>query len=219
MSVRLIGQYDSPFVRRVAIVLHHYGVPFERQVLSVFTDFDALLEVNPLGKVPALVLDSGEHLFDSRMIIDYLTRQVPVADRLVPETDADRFKVMQAEAVALGLAEKAYERGIEYARRQPDKVDEVWSARLARQIASALDWLDAREPAPWLCGDSLSLADISCATAFTFLREKQQIALSRGQYPALDAHCDRCEALPAFRSAAYSAAEAHASGWRLPGSR
>ncbi|MEL6266318.1 MAG: glutathione S-transferase N-terminal domain-containing protein, partial [Pseudomonadota bacterium] len=50
----LVGQYDSPFVRRVAIALHHYGLPFERRVLSVFLDFDALLAIHPAGKVPAL---------------------------------------------------------------------------------------------------------------------------------------------------------------------
>src|SRR5262249_57239123 len=68
----LIGQYDSPFVRRVAVTLHCYDLPFERRVLSVFTDFDAMLTINPLGKVPVLQLDDGERLFDSRAILDYL---------------------------------------------------------------------------------------------------------------------------------------------------
>ncbi|MEM7377792.1 MAG: glutathione S-transferase family protein [Pseudomonadota bacterium] len=214
--MRLIGQYDSPFVRRVAITLNHYGLPFDRQVLSVFTDFEAVLALNPLGKVPVLVLDSGEHLADSRLIVDHLTRAVPEADRLLPDAPDARLAVLQVEAVAVGLAEKAYERGIEYARRQPGAVDAAWAARLARQIGSALAWLEARQPAPWLCGDALTLADISCATALTFLREKQQVPLARGQYPALDRHCDRCEALPAFANAAYSASEAARSGWQPP---
>ncbi len=68
----LVGQFDSPFVRRVAITMNHYGLPFERKILSVFTDFEKMLAVNPLGKVPALQLDDGEYIFDSRMIIDYL---------------------------------------------------------------------------------------------------------------------------------------------------
>ena len=73
----LVGQYDSPFVRRVAITMNFYGLSFERRVLSVFTDFDEMLKVNPLGKVPVLELDNGELLFDSRLIIDYLDRLVP----------------------------------------------------------------------------------------------------------------------------------------------
>ena len=58
----LIGQYDSPFVRRVAISLHHFGLAFDREVMSVFGDFDELTRQNPLGRVPALRLDDGEVL-------------------------------------------------------------------------------------------------------------------------------------------------------------
>ena len=50
----LVGQYDSPFVRRVAVVMHYYGLAFGRRVLSTFADFDAMLELGPLGKVPIL---------------------------------------------------------------------------------------------------------------------------------------------------------------------
>ena len=80
----LVGQFDSPFVRRVAIALHHYGHPFERQVLSVFRDFDAVLAINPMVKVPSLILDDGDTLFDSRTIIDYLDEMAPPERRLAP---------------------------------------------------------------------------------------------------------------------------------------
>ena len=209
----LIGQFDSPFVRRTAVTMNHYGVPFERKIISVFTDFDEMLEENPLGKVPSLVLDNGEYLFDSRMIIDYVEHLVPAEERLIPVDLEQRKRVLRAEAIALGLAEKSYERGIEYARRQADKIDESWAERLGIQIVSALTWLDSLQPRPWLCGEQMSQADITCAVAFTYLREKQQIKLDRGDYPLLDVHCDRCEALPAFKSSAYSAAEASRSGW------
>ena len=56
MPLILVGQFDSPFVRRVAVALNHYGLPYERNVLSVFRDFEAMLAVNPLGKVPSLIL-------------------------------------------------------------------------------------------------------------------------------------------------------------------
>lgn len=213
-SVILIGQFDSPFVRRTAVTMNHYGIPFERKILSVFTDFDEMLRHNPLGKVPALQLDNGEQIFDSRMIIDHVERLVPEAHRLIPAEPAQRRRVLRAEAVALGLAEKCYERGIEYARRQPDKIDEVWAERLKQQIVSALGWLESLQPDPWLCGEAMTQADITCAVTFTYLREKQQIALSRGDFAALDEHCDYCESLPAFESAAYSAAEAARSGWQ-----
>ena len=68
----LVGQYDSPFVRRVAVVMHYYGVAFGRRVLSTFADFDAMLELGPLGKVPILVMADGERLWDSRAVLDFL---------------------------------------------------------------------------------------------------------------------------------------------------
>ena len=210
----LIGQFDSPFVRRTAVTMNYYGIPFERRILSVFTDFDEMLKQNPLGKVPALELDDGEHIFDSRMIIDFVERLVPEEERLIPSDPEARVRVLRVEAISLGLAEKCYERGIEFARRQPDKIDQDWSERLKRQILSALTWLESLRPDPWLCGDRMTQADITCAVAFTYLREKQQVTISRGDFSALDEHCDYCEALPAFERSAYSASEAARSGWR-----
>ncbi len=210
----LVGQYDSPFVRRVAITLNLYGMPFERKVLSVFTDFEAMLAINPLGRVPVLELENGERLFDSRMILDYLDGLVDTERKLMPCKLPDRLRVLGVEAVALGLAEKSYERGIEFARRDPEKVDIQWAERLKRQILSALSWLETLRPNPWLCGDTLTRADITCAVAFTFLREKQQITLGPGVYPLLEAHCAHCEGLPEFKASPYSATEAASSGWR-----
>ena len=102
----LIGQYDSPFVRRVAVTLHYYEIPFERRVLSVFTDFDAILTMNPLGKVPVLLLDDGERLFDSRAILDYLDSLAAPDRRLVPSAEPKRRAVLRIDAVATGVAEK-----------------------------------------------------------------------------------------------------------------
>jgi glutathione S-transferase len=83
-----------------------YTMPFERRVLSVFTDFEAMLAVNPLGKVPVLQLEDGELLYDSRAILDYLVGLVPVEKRLVPAGEPHRRRILRIEAVALGLAEK-----------------------------------------------------------------------------------------------------------------
>jgi glutathione S-transferase len=56
----LIGQYDSPFVRRVAIALRLYGLPFEHRPWSTFGDADKIAPYNPLRRVPTLVLDSAD---------------------------------------------------------------------------------------------------------------------------------------------------------------
>jgi glutathione S-transferase len=209
----LVGQYDSPFVRRVAVTLHCYEIPFERRVLSVFTDFDAMLTINPLGKVPVLQLDDGERLFDSRAILDYLDSLVAPDRRLAPASEPMRRAVLRIDAVAAGLAEKLYERGYEFARRDPAKRDPAVVARLERQIDSALSWLETLAPSPWLLGDQMSRADVTTAIAFTYMIEKHRSFLDCRPSPVLDAHCRYCEALSQFVRAAYSASEAERSGW------
>jgi glutathione S-transferase len=61
----LVGQYDSPFTRRVAVTLHHYHMPFERNTISVFKDAAKMQKINPLVRIPSLILQSGEVLIDS----------------------------------------------------------------------------------------------------------------------------------------------------------
>lgn len=210
----LVGQYDSPFVRRTAIVLHQYGVVFERRTLSVFADFDAILQLTPLGKVPVFAPAGGAWLWDSRVILDYLHGEAPPGRLLLPIGQPERREVMRTEAIALGLAEKAYERGVEFSRRAPDKRDPAWVARLERQIGSALTWLEARRPTPFLHGSTIDVADVTAAVAFTYIQEKWPQLVPEGAFPTLERHCNACEALPAFQAARYSAAEAAQSGWR-----
>ena len=210
----LVGQYDSPFVRRVAVTMNVYGINFERRILSVFRDFDEVLALNPLGKVPILILAEGERLIDSRAILDYLDGIAPPGSCLVPANGKERVHVLRSEAVALGLAEKLYERGIEFARRDPSRRDPAVVARVERQIASAISWLEAQTPAPWLCGKQMTRADVTAAIAITYAREKQPALLDAVTSHAISAFARRCEELEPFKRAAYSATEAAASGWR-----
>ncbi|MDJ0896434.1 MAG: glutathione S-transferase family protein [Alphaproteobacteria bacterium] len=210
----LVGQFDSPFVRRVAIALHHYGLPFERRVMSVFTDFEAVLKVNPLGKVPSLILDDGETLFDSRAIIDYLDGLAPAARKLAPVEEPDRRRVLKIEVVGIGLAEKVYERGLEYSRRAPGTSDPNWRARLEAQIGSAVHWLEDLNPSPWLYGDRFTRADLAAAVAMQYLARVVPELDSPKRYRRLHAHRERCETLDAFAAVQDSRDEAVASGWR-----
>jgi len=210
----LVGQYDSPFVRRVAVTLHHYGMAFERKVLSTFADFDAMLGLGPLGKVPVFVLPDGERLWDSRAILDFLHGQASPEQLLLPRHEPARHQVMRVEAASLGLAEKAYERLLELARRAPGTHDPAWMARLERQIASVLAWLEVQLPDPFFCGQKLSVADVTAAVAFTYLKEKLPQLVPARMFPALERHRSACEAMAAFVAAPYSPTEAARSGWR-----
>ena len=209
----LIGQYDSPFVRRAAAALHHHGHDFERQVSSTFAHFEEVRAANPLGKVPVLILEDGTALPDSRAILEYLDLEAPAGQRLLPNGPA-ALAVLRTEAVANGLAEKTYERGIEVNRRAPGSQDPDWMARLETQIASALDWLEPLAGPGWLVADRLSRADLALTTALTFLARKQPQLFDATRCPNLAAYRGRAEETPVFAACPYSETEARATGWR-----
>lgn len=211
--MKLVGQFDSPFVRRVAIALHHYGHPFERKVLSVFADFDAMLAINPMGKVPSLILGDGEVLFDSRAIIDFLDGEASVERRLAPSKQPERRCVLQIEIVGITLAEKIYERGIEHNRRTPGTSDPAWRKRLERQIASTCTWLEERLHGDWFFEDGFSRADLAVAVAMQYLERVLPMLASVVRYPKLHRHRLRCERLEPFDRVRDAAEEARRSGW------
>src|SRR5258708_24489147 len=114
-TVMLIGMFDSPFVRRVAISMKLLGIGFEHRDWSVGRDFDRIRAYNPLGRVPTLLADDGETLIDSAAILDYLDDLVGPARALLPAGGAARRAALRVVAIAVGAAEKrgpqAYERG------------------------------------------------------------------------------------------------------------
>jgi glutathione S-transferase len=106
-SMILVGQYDSPFVRRVGVTLHLYGMPFTRNAISVFTDAGEMALINPLVRIPSLILDSGETLIDSAAILDTLDEMVGPSRALTPASGAARRRVLKATAMAAGAMDKA----------------------------------------------------------------------------------------------------------------
>src|SRR6202521_2138047 len=103
----LIGQYDSPFVRRVAIALRLYGLSFEHWPWSTFGDADKIAPYNPLRRVPTLVLDGGEALIESAAILDYLDELVGAEKAMIAARGPERRHALKICALATGLADKA----------------------------------------------------------------------------------------------------------------
>jgi glutathione S-transferase len=199
----LIGQYDSPFVRRVGIALRLYGLPFQHQPWSVFRDADQIRPFNPLVRVPTLVLDSGEALIETFAILDHIDRLVDPASRLFPIDEPARHRQLRIAALASGLADKAV--SLFYERRLHDVVSAVWVDRCERQIAVTRGALEAECAAlttPYWFGDMLGHADIAVACSLRFAAEAGVNALAADQTPALAAFCARLEALPVFREIA-----------------
>ena len=196
----LIGQYDSPFVRRVGVALRLYDLPFEHWPLSVFGDGDAVRALNPLMRVPVLVLDDGCALSDSHMILDHLDSLV--AEPLFPRSEPARHRALKVAALATGFADKAV--SLFYERALHDAVSPRWEARLQAQIGSALDALEAdraARPGPWWFGDRIGHADIAVACALRFAGDAHP-GMIGADHPHLTRHAATCEALPVFQDIA-----------------
>ena len=123
----LIGQYDSPFVRRVGIALTLYELPFEHRPWSSFGDADKIRSYNPLTRVPTLVLDDGEALTDSHIMIDYLDSLVPAERAMFPSVEPERHRALRIAALATGLGDKAV--SLFYEKRLHREVSDVWIRR------------------------------------------------------------------------------------------
>ena len=193
----LVGQYDSPYVRRVAITLHHYGIAFTRNAISVFGNADKMARINPLVRIPSLILDDGEVLIDSAAILDHLD-EVVGERALTPRSGAARRRVLQLMAAATGSIDKAgavvYERHF----HAPQGVNADWLARCLGQLRGGLAYLDAQMTGSWLAPDRFTQADVTVGALAGYLKLRvSEIDLAR-DYLRLARHSDRCEALPAF---------------------
>jgi glutathione S-transferase len=198
----LIGMFDSPFVRRVAVSMKLLGIAFEHRNWSVGRDFDAIRKFNPLGRVPTLVLDDGEVLIDSSAILDYIDGSTGPERALVPAAGGDRRATLRVMAIATGAAEKGREALYERVFRPAEKRYEPWIERCLTQMHGALAELDrlsaARGAGNWIVGNRLTQADVTATCMFTFLEEVLALTPERAPYPALRALASRCEALPQF---------------------
>ena len=200
----LTGQLDSPFVRRVAIALHIYGLQYEHNVISAYDDFGELLTLNPLGKVPALQLDDGRVLADSTLILDYLDRVAGDVKSLWPSALDDRTDLLAHAGVALGLAEKAVEFRTETVRRPSGKIDRPRVERVLAQINAALNWLEKHTPQEgYISGSEISHADIASTVAITFIANKNPEHLEGRDGSSSVCHAVRCEALAPFKAAPF----------------
>src|SRR4051794_9676674 len=163
----LIGVNRSPFTRRVAITLNIYGVPFEQHALSGFDNRREVRASNPLGRIPALVLDSGETLIDSNAIIDHLDEAYGGDRPLTPRSGPERRTVLKVAAMMMGACEKCLHAAYERNRRPPEKLHQPWIDDCMAQVSAALVAVDAMiDPAkPYLLLERLTQADVTAVVA------------------------------------------------------
>ena len=142
----LVGQYDSPFVRRVASRSSQYGLPYEHRPWSVWGKADEIAKLNPLRRVPVLVIDHGEVLIESSAILDALDEMAPPERALLPRSGAARRGVLRLCALATGLADKAVSLLYEGVLRSEGTRSAKWIDRCHVQMHDTLDLLEAGAP-------------------------------------------------------------------------
>ena len=196
----LIGQYDSPFVRRVAIAMTLYGIEYEHRTWSVFGDTDRLAEVNPLRRVPTLVCDDGVALMESHLILDYLDECAGADRALIAPSGTARRDALRICALACGIADKAV--SLFYEMKLHDGASDIWIERCRAQIGGALALLESERAAqstPYWGGATISHADIATACALRFVTEAHPGVIDQKMVPALADLADRCEAMEVFQ--------------------
>jgi glutathione S-transferase len=194
--MKLIGRYDSPFVRRVGVSLHVLGFSFEHRPLSPFSQAAELRQFTAIGRMPALVLDTGDTLIDSAAILDYLDERVGPEKALLPISGEQRWKCLRLLASATAACDKAI--AINYERRRPAaKVHADWIARCQAQLDAALQELDTLHLLIDQKGRMMQ-PEITTACMLSYVRRVEPQALTNGRYPKLEQLSSTCEAHPAF---------------------
>jgi glutathione S-transferase len=197
----LIGHFDSPFVRRVAIALRIYEMPFEHRAWSVFGDAEKIAQFNPLRRVPTLVLDKGEVLIESAAILDAIDEMAGENRALISPRGVLRRRVLKVCALGAGLADKAV--SLVYERVLHERATATWAERCRSQMWAVLDTLEAERaarPGPWWFGDFLTHADVMVACAVRFVSEAHTDVFDLGDWPFLTAHSKACEAMTVFQA-------------------
>lgn len=195
--MKLFASPTSPYARKIRIVLFEKQLPFELVEDSPWESATRVPEINPLGKVPVLVLDDGEVFFDSPVIAGYL-ETLNAEPRLLPTDALARVRVRQTEALADGITDAAVTALLESRRPDGERSDRE-IARQTAKIERGLDVLERRATGQeWLHGDGLSLADIAAGTALAYLDLRFPQLSWRDAHPALKTLEARMSARPSF---------------------
>ena len=199
----LIGMFDSPFVRRVAISMRLMDLPFEHANWSIGRDFDRIRAYNPLGRVPTLVTDDGESLMESGAILDYLDELAGPERALLPRGGPDRRRALNLMSMATGAAEKGVLQVYERVFRPEEKRHQPWTDRCRTQMSASLAAIDRylgeRGVSQWLVGKRMTQADITAVCVFTFLNDALKVAADPVVFQSLGTLAARCESLPVFQ--------------------
>lgn len=199
--MRLLGSTTSPYVRKVRIVLAEKKLDYKFELLDVWSVDRPSLPQNPLGKIPCLILDGGDSLYDSRVIVEYVDTLSPVG-RLIPDKGRERAEVRTWESLADGMLDAAVAARLEqtWPHRTESQRCQAWINRQMNKIECALNSMEAQiRDKPWCCSTNHpTLADIAVGCALGYLDFRFEQFKWRDLHPALAKLSERLEQRSSF---------------------
>jgi glutathione S-transferase len=197
--MKLIGSLTSPYVRKVRIVMAEKKLDYQFVEEDVWNS-DSILASNPLGKVPCLVMEGGEAVFDSRVIVEYLDARSPRA-RLIPEPNRERTEVRTWEALADGIVDAAILARLEatWPHRTAEQRSQAWIDRQMGKVRASLAAVSTGLAAkPWCTGIHMTLADVAVGCALGYLEFRFPELGWRGEHANLARLADKLNARNSF---------------------
>jgi glutathione S-transferase len=202
--MKLIGSNTSPYVRKVRIVMAEKKLEYNFVLDDVWSEQSRISDANPLGKVPCLIMEGGEALFDSRVIVEYLDTLSPVG-KLIPASGRERAEVKTWEALADGVMDAALLARMEavWDKRGDAQRSQAWIDRQLGKIDASLKAMSiGLAEKPYCTGIHLSLADIAVGCALGYLDFRFPQIGWRHDYPALVRLMDKLAQRPSFAETA-----------------
>lgn len=169
--MKLIGSLTSPYVRKVRIVMAEKKLEYAFVLEDVWSEQTRIVDANPLGKVPCLIMEGGDALFDSRVIVEYLDTLSPVG-KLIPPVGRERAEVKTWEALADGVMDAALLARMEavWPQRTEAQRSQAWIDRQFGKISASLDAMSrGLGDKPFCSGTHFSLADVAVGAALGYL--------------------------------------------------
>ncbi|MBV8470019.1 MAG: glutathione S-transferase N-terminal domain-containing protein [Burkholderiaceae bacterium] len=201
--MKLIGSLTSPYVRKVRIVMAEKKLDYQFLLEDVWAS-DAIMKLNPLGKVPCLVMEGQDSIsgavFDSRVIVEYVDTLSPVG-KLIPERGRERTEVRTWEALADGLLDAAILVRLEntWTGRKAGERSAAWIERQLEKVTASLKAMGlGLGEKPWCAGNHFTLADIATGCALGWLDFRFPDIDWRGEHPNLARHYDKLKVRQSF---------------------
>lgn len=200
--MKLIGSLTSPYVRKVRIVFFEKKVDVDLELENVWAPDTKIAHNNPLGKIPCLLLEDGETIYDSRVIAEYADTLSPVG-KLIPSGSRERATVKTWEALADGVMDAGILARLEQTLRPPEQQSPVWLERQMGKIDAALAQMSEKlgENA-WCHSNQMTLADIAVGCALGYLLFRFPNIAWQTQYPNLDTLYQKLMQRPSFAETA-----------------